>query len=335
PKERAVSLYYGSRTNREFKDLELLPDSINCMKPQKVTIITLQAMANHREALKDAIIAIETFLGTKHTIESEPKVGSIFGRLNFLKKLLFSPKAWFEADKIIGTTPFTTRFLFTGSGHLGPVGTVTFRWMFNDEEITTVDPFIEKTFLDSGNYSVSLTITNDFGEDTVTFIDMIKVKSQAPDEANIKFLPFQNQIHIDDIIPKIRTPINQPVMIEVPQKTSENKKTFAGELIDPKTNKVEDIIKTYTWNLSDDLPHTNTHKTKALYTVGGYYDLTLRADTDLGAYRITTYENCIDVVEPTNLWIWTNENKQRIRSYEFGLVSEVFKTSNNTYALRA
>jgi PKD repeat protein len=335
PKERAVSLYYGSRTNREFNNLELMPDSIDCMKPKKITTITLQAMADHREALKDAIMAIEKFLGTKHQIDSEPRGSTIFGRLNFLKKILFSPKAWFEAEKIVGAAPFTTKFIFTGSGNYGPVGQVVYDWKFNDETTSTVEPEVEKTFLNPGNYTISLTVKNYYGEDTVTFHDMIKVKGQAPEEAGIKFLPFQNQIHIDDIIPKIRTPVNQPVLIEVPQKTVENKKTFAGELIDPRTSKVTDTITNYTWNLHDDLPHTNAHKTKALYTVGGHYDLVLRTDTAQGAYRITTYPNCIDVVEPTNLWIWINENKQRIRSYEFGLVSETIKTSSNTYALRA
>lgn len=335
PNERAVSLYYGSRTNREFRDLELLPDSINAIKPKKITSITLQAMADHHEALKKSIIAIETFLGTRHEVPDAPFSETIFGRLNFLKKILFAPKAWFEVGRTIGAAPFTANFVFTGSGNVGPVGNVTYAWKFNDEETTTVEPSIEKTFLNPGDYTVSLTVTNHFGEDTVTFHNMIKVKGQAPDQANVKFLPFQNQIHIDDIIPKIRTPINQPVLIEVPQKTMENKKTFAGELVDPSTNKAKDLVTHYTWNMHDDLPHANTHKTKALYTVGGYYDLTLRTDTAQGSYRITTYENAIDVVEPTNLWIWSNENKQRIRSYEFGLVSEVLKTSNNTYALRA
>lgn len=335
PKERAISLYYGSRTNREFNDLELLPDSIDVLKPKKITMITLQAMANHREALKDAILTIEKFLGTKHQMETEPRGNTIFGRLNFLKKILFSPKAWFEANRTIGAAPFTTKFVFTGSGNYGPVGQVIYDWNFNDETISTVEPEVEKTFLSPGEYTVSLTVKNYYGEDTVTFHNMVKIKGQAPEEATVKFLPFQNQIYMDDIIPKIRTPINQPVLIEVPQKTMENKKTFAGELIDPRTNKAADSVTNYTWSLHDDLPHTNTHKTKALYTVGGFYDLVLRTDTSQGAYRITTYENCIDVVEPTNLWIWVNENKQRVRSYEFGLVGETLKTSSNTYALRA
>lgn len=327
PKERAVSLHYGSRTNREFTDLNLLEDSIDSIKPKKLTYITLQAMANHREALKDAIISIENFLGKKHEVEDGPGGETIFGRLNFMKKILFAPKAWFEIEKSTGVAPFTARFTFAGTGHVGPVGDVTYTWKFNDEEMQTTEATVEKVFLTPDNYTVSLTVKNEYGEDTVTFVDMIKVKGQAPDELPIKFLPLGNQIHIDDLLPKIRTPINQPVLIEV-QKPEPKK--MSSNLVNPKSN---DNISNYTWNLNDDLPHTNSNKTKAIYTVGGYYDAVVRTDTDLNSYRITTYENCIDVVEPTNLWIWTTD-KQSIRSHEFGLISEVLKTSKNSYSTR-
>ena len=322
PRERAISLYYESRTNREFKNLNLLSDSIDCFKPKKITYITLQAMANHREALKDAIISIEEFLGTKH----ETEVETIFGRLNFLKKVLFAPKAWFEIEKSTGVAPFTVNFTFTGSGDSGPIGDVIYTWKINDEEVSTTESTFEKIILTPGNYTASLKIKNEYGEDTVTFIDVIKVKGQAPEEISIKFLPFGNQIHIDDIIPKIRTPINQPVLIETknPIKPS--------ALVNTKTVKQENIS-SYSWNLNDDLPHANSNKTKALYTIGGYYDATLRMDTDTNSYRITTYENCIDVVEPINLWIWTTSN-QTIRSHEFGLISEVLKTSKNDYSIK-
>ncbi len=320
PRERAISLHYGSRTNREFKDLSLLSDSIDCFKPKKITCITLQAMANHREALKDAIISIENFLGTKHETEEE----TIFGRLNFMKKILFAPKAWFEIEKSAGIAPFTVNFTFTGSGHSGPVGDVIYTWKINDDEVQTTEPTFEKVLLTPGNYTASLTVKNEYGEDTVTFVDVIKVKGQAPEEVSIKFLPLGNQIHIDDIIPKIRTPINQPVLIEAQKPILKS-----TALVDPK----KENISSYSWNLNDDLPHSNSNKTKAIYTVGGYYDAIIRTDTDLNSYRITTYENCIDVVEPTNLWIWTTD-KQTVRSHEFGLISEVLKTSKNDYSIK-
>ena len=330
PKERAIYFYYSRRTNREFFDLELLSSSPNVPKPKKITLICSQVMADHREMLKNAILAIENCLGTRHEIGVEPKKGTIFERINFLTKVMFSPKAWFEANRTLGVSPFTTQFIFTGSGNIGPVGEVSYLWKFNEEEIETKEPQVEKVFLNSGKHTVSLTIKNSYGEDTVTFPNMIDVKEQAPQEATVKFLPLQNQIHFNDIF-KIRTPINQPVAIEIPQKV-ENQKSFAGELIDPQTNKAVDAITSYTWSMADDLPHSNTVKTKALYTTGGTYDLVLKTNTKSGSYRITTYKDCIDVVEPLNLWVWTEKNKQ-IKSYEFGLISEVFKASNNTQVI--
>ena len=64
----------------------------------------------------------------------------------------------------------------------------------------------------------------------------------------------------------------------------------------------------------DNLPHQSNHKTKAIYNIGGLYDLNLRTDTEFGSYRITNLEKCVDVVEDINLWLWnftTSGNCQR------------------------
>ena len=177
PKERAISFYYGKRTNREFLEIELLSDSPNCPKPKKLTLITLQVMSDHREMLKNSILAIENFLGTKHDVGNEIKNGTIFGRINFLRKIIFKPKAWFEADRTIGIAPYTTKFVFTGVGNNGPVGEVSYLWKFNDEEIQTQEPTVEKLFLNPGNYTVSLTVKNYYGEDTVNFCGYDKNKN--------------------------------------------------------------------------------------------------------------------------------------------------------------
>jgi PKD repeat protein len=330
--ERAVSFHYGRRTSREFLDLELTDNSVDCFKPRKFTVITMQVMREHREAIKNAIFEIEKFLGPKHKVDTEPNGDTIFGRINFLRKILFAPKAWFEADKVTGAAPFTVNFTFTGTGNTGPVGDVLYIWNFGgDDETQTTEPKIEKLFLDAGNKTISLTIKNEYGEDSVSFPDMIKVKGQAPEQALIRFSPQQQQLNFmqNDVMPKIRTQIRQPVTIEIPQKMVSDKRTFAGEMIDPNTSRVADAITNYTWNLGDDLPHANSPKTKALYSVGGLYDLVVRTDTASGTHRTTVYPNAIDVVESVNLWLWTINNTA-IRSHEFGLLSEVFKTSSNT-----
>lgn len=330
--ERAVSFHYNHRTSREFVDLELLNNSIDCFKPKKLTVITMQVMSDHREALKDAIMSIEKFLGPKHLVDTNPNGETVFGRINFLRKILFEPKAWFEADRTTGASPFTVNFTFTGTGNTGPVGEVEYTWRFGDEdEFKTTEPSIQKLFLDPGNKTVSLTVKNQYGEDSVSFPNMIKVKGQAPEQALIRFAPQQQQLGFmqNDVMPKIRAQVRQPIAIEIPQKMVSEKRTFAGERIDPNTSRTNDAITNYTWNLGDDLPHANSPKTKALYSVGGLYDLVVRTDTASGTHRTTVYPNAIDVIEPVNVWLWTINDKQ-IRSYEFGLLSEVFKTSSNT-----
>lgn len=331
PEERNVSFHYGKKTSNYFTDLELTSDSVDCFKPKKLTNITMQVMANHREALKDSILAIESFLGTKHTVDKQPNGSTIFGRINFLMKVLMSPKAWFVADKTNGIAPFTVNFTFAGTGNTGPVGDVSYTWRFDEEEFTTTDPTFQKTFLNPGKYTIGLTIKNYYGEDEVKFVDMIYVKGAAPEEAMIRFQPQDNQMHLlGDNWPKLRATVNQLINIEIPQQIHENKKTFAGELVDPNSKRPLDHITKYTWNLGDELPHGNSTKTKALYTVGGLYDLVLKTESSSGSYRITTYEDCIDIVESTNLWLWSNDTNQ-IQAQEFGLVSEVLKTATGTY----
>jgi PKD repeat protein len=330
--ERAVSFHYNHRTNREFLNLELLENCIDCFKPKKFTIITMQVMSDHREAIKDAILSIEKFLGPKHTVNNTPNGDTVFGRINFLRKILFEPKAWFEVDKITGAAPLTVNFTFTGTGNTGPVGEVEYIWNFGDEdELKTTEHRVQKLFVDPGDKTVSLTIKNQYGEDSVSFPGMVKVKGQAPEQALVRFAPQQQQLGFmqNDIMPRIRAQVRQPITIEIPQKMVSEKRTFAGERIDPNTSRTNDAITNYTWNLGDDLPHANSPKTKALYSVGGLYDLVVRTDTASGTHRTTVYPNAIDVVEPINIWLWTINNKN-IKSHEFGLLSEVFKTSNNS-----
>jgi hypothetical protein len=83
--------------------------------------------------------------------------------------------------------------------------------------------------------------------------------------------------------------------------------------------------------MGDDLSHSNSRTARASYSIGGIYNLKLRVDTQYGAYRITTYENCIDIIEKSNLWLWNIDSSNTIKAHEFGLVSETFKTATRTH----
>lgn len=360
---RAISFYYGMRSLTTFEELELLPGFTDVAKPKSVTNVTQNVMASTHNAIKDAIIAIQYFAGKKGEIGMRPLDGTMEARTNYIRKLALSPKAWFSVNKTVGLVPMTCDFQDL-SFRLGD-GDVRWIWDFGDNtspslvtventtiEATDVVPVdsnnvlvddtdggsIQKTYTRPGVYDVKLTVINEFGQDTVIFPGLINSRIKAPDEAVIKFLPRTSQIHIAGTPtdgpyttpPTIRAPANSLIDIEIQSGTNPNTgRSYGGEELDDSGSPL-DPISQYTWSLADDLTHNNASAIRASYSVGGKYDLILRTDTAFGAYRITTYEDVIDIVEKTNLWLWTFGNSSVVNSYEFGLTSETFKAKAET-----
>lgn len=367
--KRAISFYYSSVDTEEgtFSGLELLPNFTDVAKLKRITNITQNVMAAHHNNLKDAIIAIQEFLGIEGTIDTEPFGETLEGRINFLRKLVLTPRAWFSVNKRVGIVPLTCEFRDQSFrlGTDGTAGNITLTWDFGDSDTSVISLVsiisvtdevpggyenylvldedggtVRKTYVNPGLYTVKLTARNDFGEDTCIFEDLIQARVAAPDPAVIRFTPITaSQASTPGVPPdgpyttppRIRSPINEIITIEVPQ--GENAATpdisFAGELLNDSGTPF-DPVDAYTWGISDDLLHTNSRLTKALFSIGGIYDLKLRVDTEFGGYRITSYEDCIDIVESTNLWLWVFNDTDTVRHYEYGLISETFKTTTAT-----
>lgn len=361
--ERAISFYYGSKTTNSFDELEILPGFIDSIKPKDITNVTQNVMAVHHNSLTDAIIKIEEFAGKKGEAPTRPLEGTMEQRITLLRKLALTPKAWFSVDKTLGLAPLTVTFE-NQSFRLGTDGTsqeVKLLWDFGDntgpsiieiQEDTEVPSnitdvivhdtnagTIKKTYTTPGIYSVKLTVTNDFGSDTVVFDDLINAKFPAPDFAVIDFIQRSGQILTPGLpvggpyttFPKIRASTNSIIDITINSGINTyTGRTYSGEAVDG-TNTPIDPINSYTWSLSDDLSHTNSSSARAIFSVGGYYDLNLRVDTAFGAYRITSYEDSLDIVEKVNLWLWHyNTGGASVTASEFGQISEVFKTGMNT-----
>jgi len=332
PEFRALSFYYGSKTDSTFDELELLPGFTDISKPKRLTNVTMNVMAQHHNSLKDALIALETFIGKKDEEDTTPLGDTIVGRLNFLRRLALTPRAWFSADKRIGIVPATVTF--TDESLKNPS---YWNWNFGDgstsisqtpsytsgapvnsypvmatavpcgpnETIDRTNATVTKTYYTPGKYDVTLTVANEFGEDEIVLKNFFEARAPAPDEATIAISPTKARI-------------NTLLNLEC---------TDAGEQSD-------DPVAEYTWKLGDDLSHGNASSTIAMYSVGGIYDVKLRVDTELGAYRITTVENAINIVEQKNLWLFafnstwpTLSVTKTLSTYEFGLISETFKSN--------
>lgn len=363
--QRALSFYYSGwdADTGIISGLELLPTYTDVMKPKRITNVTVNVMAMHHNHLKDALIALQTFVGVKGTIDTEPFGSTLEGRINFLRKLVLQPKAWFTANKRTGNVPLEVEFKDM-SFRLGTDGTseeVTITWDFGDQTASTISIIsassmvpeesvnvlvrdtdgdtITKIYHEPGIYDVKLTVENNFGSDECIFEDFINARVKAPQNAIIRFVEDTSTQEATpgvppngpfETVPIIRSPINTLIQIEIP--TGENTTgtpgySYAGEELDDDGNPIDPVVD-YTWSLGDDLNHPSSRETKASYSIGGIYDLKLRTDTEFGAYRITNYENAIDIVENTNLWLWLFTDDTTVRSYEYGLISETFKLTD-------
>lgn len=358
PNVRALSLRYSSHTLTTFDGLEVVEGFTDVAKPKRLTNVTQNVMAEHRMALVDAIINIEQFAGKKGEAPVKPLEGTMEQRITNLRSLALSPKAWFTVNKTVGLAPLTVEFN-NQSFRLGTDGTsqnVSHEWDFGDntgpsyitiEEADEVDGETDnvivndpdggkilKTYTRPGIYDVTLTVTNDFGTDSITLPNLITARYPAPDTAVIDLAQRAGQILTEGepsggpytTVPRIRAVINSLIDVEIPSGINSNTgRTYGGEDVDESNSPIDPII-AYTWVMSDDLGHSNSSLAKASFSVGGIYDLVLRVDTEFGAYRITTYEDCFDIVEKVNLWLWTYGTGNNVSVSEFGLISETFKT---------
>ena len=343
---RAISFYYSSKddTTGIFSGIELLSGFPNVNKLAKITTISMNVVAQHHNNIKDAIINVEKFSGVSGDISLIPKVGSLEARINYLRSVALKPKAWFSADKKIGIIPFIVNFTdlsfrvatdnadnpVTTTWDFGDGDVRTFNYANTSDANTSSNQKIQKIYETAGTYTVTYTITNKFGTDSVTFENLIDARFPAPDAAviNIQSQPYQTTTGTT-----VRAPSNSLIYLYIPSGINPlTGRTYSGEEVNNLGDPL-DPIETYTWNLSDELTHGNDTQTTALYDIGGIYDIILRCDTLSNSFRITTVNDAIDIVDNTNLWMWLytylpsgQQSTTAVQVTEFGLTSETFKT---------
>lgn len=367
--ERAISFFYNTWDPETgiISGLEVLPTFIDVKKPKNITNVTVNVMAMHHNHLKESLIALQQFCGIKGLEDTAPFGPTLEGRINFLRRIVLQPKAWFSANRRTGNVPLEIEFKDM-SFRLGTDGTadeIKITWDFGDQTASTISIIsaddmvpdnlidvlvrdtdggtIKKVYHQPGIYDVKLTVENNFGTDECIFESFINARVKAPEEAIIQFIEDSSTQEVTlgvppngpfSTTPKIRSPINTliDIQIESGENASNIGYSYAGELLNESVP--IDAIVSYTWSLGDDLNHANSNITKASYSIGGIYDMKLRTDTEFGAYRITNYEDAIDVVENTNMWLWIFSDNTTVRSYEYGLISETFKlTATPTYTV--
>jgi PKD repeat protein len=120
--------------------------------------VSCPLMAEHHNALKDAIIQIQKKIG----LEKNPSADSINGILNYLENKWLSPKPVFRAYPRMGASPLTITFHNFSTGYGG-----RYLWDFGDGTTSTEKNPIH-TYQDEGKYAIRLTVISTNGSQGLT-----------------------------------------------------------------------------------------------------------------------------------------------------------------------
>ena len=147
-------IHYNRKTSNTLTDLKRgFAGSRQSVWYAGKAYVTNSVAAEHHNAVKDAIINIETNLGTKDYPDSE----SLNGILKSQEVRFLAPKPLFRAFPIKGPPPLTVRFQNFTTGHI-----IRFLWDFGDGG-TSLDKSPNHTYLVEGQYTVKLNVVTSAG----------------------------------------------------------------------------------------------------------------------------------------------------------------------------
>jgi PKD repeat protein len=131
-------------------------------------VVTNSVMADHHNAVKDALINTEVNLGTV----ALPDAASLNGILTAQEVRFLSPKPLFRAFPISGAPPLSVRFQNFTTGYI-----IRYLWDFGDGS-TSLDKSPNYTYTQEGSYTVQLNvITYNGGQGVQIKTDYITVST--------------------------------------------------------------------------------------------------------------------------------------------------------------
>jgi PKD repeat protein len=149
----AELIYYNLRTKDTFKQLVRGFAGSKQNQWPSGSWATNAVTAEPHNAVKDAIINMETMIGT----ESSPTAGSLNARLKFLEAKFLAPKASFRAFPKKGSTGLKVRFQNFSEGDVA-----RYLWDFGDGTQST-QKHPQHAYLQEGFYTIKLSIITSTG----------------------------------------------------------------------------------------------------------------------------------------------------------------------------
>lgn len=146
-------IFYGSKTGNILRDLKRGFATSKQSPHQMNATVTGSVMAEHHNAIKDAIINIENDLGK----DTFPATSSLNGILSDLETNYLAPKPKFRAFPFVGAPPLKVRFQNLSGGP-----PIRFLWDFGDGT-TSAETSPIHTYQREGLYTVKLSMITSLG----------------------------------------------------------------------------------------------------------------------------------------------------------------------------
>lgn len=164
-------VYYNTKRGNVFMDLVRgFAGSRQNFWPSSTTWVTNSIMAEHHNAIKDAILNIEETIGT--SINPDPT--SVVGKIKNIEDKHLAPRPLFRAFPKVGPPPLTVSFHNFSEGHI-----VRFLWDFGDGG-QSVDKNPIHTYSQEGVYTVRLdAITSEGGRGIIEKRNYIVVSEES------------------------------------------------------------------------------------------------------------------------------------------------------------
>lgn len=150
-------VYYDSKSKGIFKNLIRGFSGSRQSTWNTGASVSSGVMAEHHNSIKDAILKIETKLGTKNFPDAE----SLNGILKELEVKFITPKAIFRGYPIKGKSSLKVHFQNFSTGPL-----IRYLWDFGDGT-TSIEKNPTHVYQNEGNYTVKLNVINSLGAQAI------------------------------------------------------------------------------------------------------------------------------------------------------------------------
>lgn len=154
----AELIYYGEKAGNVLKSLQRGFAGSRQSQWSKDTPVSCAVLAEPHNAIKDAVINIETYVGTSVS----PSATSLFGRLKVLETKFLAPRPMFRAYPIIGRPSLVVKFQNFSGEHV-----IRSLWDFGDGS-TSTEQSPTHTYVTEGKYTVSLNVITSTGAQGVS-----------------------------------------------------------------------------------------------------------------------------------------------------------------------